>query len=269
MINADLLSAIDPEDFEKAAKGDEEAIERIRDALIELQAEANGIDVSGLKEELAELEEGIVVDINADEMPLLYKLIEAKVAAGAGAAEIEALLSGFNIDADVSDFVGSMNEMAAASAQAGSEVIANTSFSQDIETVAAETPVTKEAVGFTESYTAIPETRTSMILKDGAEEPVPVTETYYSWSKSISPNVESETGINQEVGTSVTTTNGAGESGQVKGVQIKNAHKSSGGKVGGSTKKSASESVGSKLKKTSEARKKKSDIVDRYKEVND
>jgi hypothetical protein len=36
MIDADLLSAIDPKDFEKAAKGDEKAIERIRDAFIEL-----------------------------------------------------------------------------------------------------------------------------------------------------------------------------------------------------------------------------------------
>jgi hypothetical protein len=209
-------------------------------------------------------------------MPLLYALIQAKVAAGAGAAEIEAMLSGFNIDADVSDFVGSMSEMAAASAQAGSEVIANTSFSQDVETVAVDNPVTKEDVGFTESYTATPHSETSKILKDGAEEATDVTETYYSWNKTVTPNVQSETETNEQSAVSVKTSNAAGESGQVKGVQIKNAHKSSGNKVGGGTKKAANNAGtggggggGSKPKKTSDAKKKKSEIVDRYKEVND
>ena len=287
MIDADLLSAIDPKDFEKAAKGDEKAIGRIRDAFIELQAEANGIDVSGLKEELAGLEEGAIIDINANEMPLLHKLIEAKLAAGAGAAEIEALLSGLNIDADVSEFNGSMNEMIEASRKAGTEVIANTSFSQDVETVTAETPVTKEDVGFTETVTAEPRVRFSRILKDGDEELTTVPEVYYEWKKSVVPNVESETGTSEEVGTSITTSNGAGQSGQVKGVTIKNAHKSSGGKVGGSTRKSASGGGkggggkgkggkgggggggGAKEKPTADARGKKKDIVDRYKEIND
>ena len=273
-IDADLLGAIDPKDFKKAAEGDEDAIERIRDAFIRLQAEANGIDFEGLKDELASLEEGVIVDINADSMPLLYELIAAKVAAGAGAAEIEALLSGFNIDADVSDFVGSMEEMAAASAQAGSEVIANTSFSQDVETVTAETPVTKEDVGFTESYTATPHTETSKILKNGADETTDVAETYYSWDKTITPTVQSETETNQTVGTSVNTSNAAGESGQVKGVQIKNAHKSSGGGVssnrqGRATGGGGGGGGGGSTKKTSDSRKKKSEIVDRYKEVND
>jgi hypothetical protein len=35
-VNADLLQAIDPADFKKAASGDEAAIERIRDAFIDL-----------------------------------------------------------------------------------------------------------------------------------------------------------------------------------------------------------------------------------------
>jgi phage-related protein len=88
LINADFLAAINPDDFEAAAEGDEAAIQRIRDAFVELQAKANNIDVSGLKEELAGLEEGIVVDINADTMPFLYALIEAQIAAGATAADI-------------------------------------------------------------------------------------------------------------------------------------------------------------------------------------
>ena len=270
-IDADLLEAIDPKDFKKAAEGDEDAIERIRDAFIKLQAEANGIDFEGLRDELAGLEEGVIVDIDADSMPLLYELIAAKVAAGAGAAEIEALLSGFNIDADVSDFVGSMEEMAAASAEAGSEVIANTSFSQDVETTTVDTPVTKEDVGFTEVHSATPVTRTSMVLKDGSDTPVPVTETYYDWNKTVTPSVESETGTNQETGTSVTTSNAAGETGQVKGVQIKNAHKSSGGGVSSNRSGRSTGSGGGGGGGGASAAKPstKSDVVTRYKEIDD
>ena len=145
-INADLLDAIDPADFEAAAKGDEKAIERIRDAFIELQAAANDIDVSKLKEELAELEEGVVIDISAETQPFLFALLQAEINAGATAADIEALLSGFNIDADVSDFVGSMDEMVAASADAATQVIANTSYSQEVEPTTVETPAVEESV---------------------------------------------------------------------------------------------------------------------------
>ena len=56
--------------------------------------------------------------------------------AGKTAPEIEALLSGFGIDADVTPFVGSMNEMKAAAEGASNAVIQDLSYSQETETEA-------------------------------------------------------------------------------------------------------------------------------------
>ena len=244
LIDADLLAAIDPDDFEKAAEGDEEAIERIRDAFIDLQTEAylTETEMASLKEELAGLTEGAVFDI--DNTPMLYKLIEARLAAGASAADIEALLSGFDIDADVTDFVGSMQQMADASASASSAVIANTSFSQTVDQVTAETPEVSEEVAYSTSYqpTTIP--RYNWVLKDGMDQPQLVMETRTQWTKTVNPEVVPTETTQEQVGTSVTTENAAGESAQVKGVQINNARKSSGSSVGGSTKKQAGSNKG-------------------------
>ena len=66
LIDADLLEAIDPGDFKAAAAGDEAAIGRIRDSFMQLQAEANGIDFTGLKEEIDGLEEGASLDLDID-----------------------------------------------------------------------------------------------------------------------------------------------------------------------------------------------------------
>ena len=279
LIDANLLSAIDPEDFAEAAEGNEAAIERIRDAFIELQATANNIDVTGLKEELASLEEGIVVDITLDEMPFLYALIEAQLAAGATAADIQNLLSGFNIDATVTDFEGTLDEAVAASASASKQIIANNSYSQDVKTTTVDTPVVSEEVAYSTTYTPHQVASTNYILKNGADEPVPVTEYRTSWTKTVTPEVTTTETTDQEVAKEVTTSNAAGDTAPVKGVSIENAHKSSGGKVGGSTKQAAQTAKnnsgggggggGSKTKPTSESRKKKSDVVDRYKEVED
>lgn len=243
LIDANLLDAIDPKDFKKAAEGDEEAIERIRDSFERLQAEANGISFEDLNNELENLETGAIIDL--DNTPFLQKLIEARVAAGDGAAEIESLLSGLNIDADVTDFVGSMNDMIAASAEAGSAVVANTSFSQDIEQVQADATKTNEEVEYQTSYTATPYSVTSYVLKNGADAPTPVTETRYNFVKSVNPMVNSTDTTETTIGTAVNTTNAAGKSGQVKGVKIKNAHKSSGGGVSPSSKPSGGSGGGS------------------------
>ena len=54
-IDADLLEAIDPKDLEAAAKGDEVAINRIRESIMKLEAEANNVDFSELKAEIDNL----------------------------------------------------------------------------------------------------------------------------------------------------------------------------------------------------------------------
>ena len=101
--------------------------------------------------ELNAFNDGAYIDL--DNMPMLWSLIEAKVAADATAADIEALLSGLNIDADVSDFYGTMEEMAAIAEQAGSRVVQATSFSQTSTTETEATPRTVDNVNFTETVT--------------------------------------------------------------------------------------------------------------------
>jgi hypothetical protein len=102
MIDADFLSSIDPDDFEAAANGNADAIERIRNQFIKLKAEMYGISFDDLSAELAAFNDGAYIDLNTT--PFLNALIQAAVNAGATAAEIESMLSGFGIDADVSPF---------------------------------------------------------------------------------------------------------------------------------------------------------------------
>jgi hypothetical protein len=218
LIDVDLLAAIDPKDFKKAAEGDEDAIERIRSAFIKLQAEVYDIDFDMLKTELDELQEGVIIDISADTMPLLYELITAKIAAGAGAQEIEDLLSGFNIDADVSDFIGSMDEMAKASAKAGTEVIANTSFSQEVEPTTVETKEPQEEIAYSTTYEPDTVSYTNKILKNGADDVVEVEETRTNLNKKVEATPVSGESISTTTATAVTTSNAAGETGKIKGV---------------------------------------------------
>jgi hypothetical protein len=110
-------------------------------------------------------------------------------------------------------------------------------------------------------------------MKNGADEPELVRETRTQWVKTVSPEVVPTETTDQEVGTEVTTSNAAGDSAPVKGVKIENAHKSSGGKVGGSTKAAVSDTKkgggggGSKPKPAKPSKKK--DVVQRYKEIED
>jgi hypothetical protein len=83
---------------------------------------------------IAGLSEGAVIDI--DNSPFLTALIQSWLMAGKTAPEIESLLSGFGIDADVTPFEGSMNEMIAAAEGASNAVIENLTYSQETETEA-------------------------------------------------------------------------------------------------------------------------------------
>lgn len=277
-----LLEAIDPKDLDKASRGDEAAIERIRKKFVELQVEAakaNGIDLSGLQSELDKLKEGQVFDI--DNTPFLKKLIEAQLAAGATAPEIQALLSGMDIDADVTPFEGSMEEMKAAAAEAGSAVVADTSFDQEVEATDVEQPTKAVDIAFEETITSTDHPKTNMVLKDGAEEAVQVDVNQWEYDKTVVPKKVEESDTETTPAKSVKTKTGSGKSGNVKGVQIKNAHKSTGSSVSNATRNTAGGNRSGGKKggggggggKSNPAEKKdltkKSEVVDRYKKVED
>ena len=280
-ISVDLMAAINPADFEAAANGNVDAIERIREAFIRLQIEGiDGVDLDGLLAELNAFNDGAYLDL--DNMPMLWSLIEAKVAAGATAADIEALLSGLNIDADVTDFCGTMEQMAAVAEQAGSRVVQSTSFSQKVDTETVDTPQTVTNYGFEDQISAVPEDHWNYISLGNGLLTIPTMSRVWKYSKSVVPKPYTETTDDSETAISVETTNGAGESGNVSGIQISGAHKAptasrtpsvpntsrppvSSGKGGGGG--------GSKEKEPSKPKKidttKQSDMITRYKEIDD
>ena len=289
LIDADLLDAIDPEDFKKAAKGDEAAIERIRNSFIDLQADAMveaDIDVEGFsdakaaaeafKKEMAGLSEGAAIDI--DDSPFLQALIQSKLEAGASAEEIESLLSGFDIDADVSDFTGSMEELKAAADDAGTSVVNDLSFQEETEVEATDVETESNQDGFDEQIQTDQVETNHMVLENDASDVKEVQGWLTEAKKNVKiiPNKQKkkETVTN----TNKTVTNGDGKSGgsgKRSGVVIKNATKSAGSTVSSSTQNAAAGNVnkggggGSKPKKTKESKKSKSELVDRYKEIND
>lgn len=281
LVDVDLMAAIDAKDFEAAANGSVEAIERIREAFIKLQIEGiDGVSVDGLLAELNAFNDGAYIDLN--NMPMLWSLIEAKVAAGATAADIEALLSGLNIDADVTDFCGTMEQMAAVAAEAGSRVVQATSFSQKVDTETVDTPQTVTNYGFEDQISAVPEDHWNFISLGDGLLTIPTMSRVWKYSKSVVPKPYTETTDDSETAISVETTNGAGESGNVSGIQISGAHKAptasktpsipntsrppvSSGKGGGGG--SSKEKEPSKPKKIDTT--KQSDMVTRYKEIDD
>lgn len=282
LIDADLMAAINPADFEAAANGSVEAIDRIREAFIKLQIEGiDGITLDGLMAELNAFNDGAYIDL--DNMPMLWSLIEAKVAAGATAADIEALLSGLNIDADVSDFYGTMEEMAAIAEQAGSRVVQATSFSQTSTTETEATPRTVDNVNFTETVTTTNHPSIAAVPMTNGFGPLIYGTNMVSYQKSVSVDPVSYQTQDTATATEVVTENAAGEEGKVRGIQINGAHKaptasrtpsptnttrkpvSSGSSGGGSSGSKAKEPSKPKQMDTT----KQTDVVKRYKEIDD
>lgn len=281
LIDADLMAAINPADFEAAANGSIEAIDRIRESFIKLQIEGiDGITLDGLMAELNAFNDGAYIDL--DNMPMLWSLIEAKVAAGATAADIEALLSGLNIDADVSDFYGTMEEMAAIAEQAGSRVVQATSFSQTSTTETEATPRTIDNVNFTETVTTTNHPSIAAVPMTNGFGPLIYGTNMVSYQKSVSVDPVSYQTQDTATATEVVTENAAGEEGKVRGIQINGAHKaptasrtpsptnttrkpvSSGGGGGGGGSKEKEPSKPKKINIT-----KQEEIVKRYKEIDD
>lgn len=237
LIDAKLVNAIDPKTFKKAADGDITAIESIRKSFVKMQAEANGIDFSGLQNELDNLKEGEVITLDADTTPFLYALIQAKVNAGADAAEIQELLSGFNLDADVTDLVNALDAGTEAVDAYSTNFINKTSFSSEVEAGELEQTLPQTDVGFTETIEAKPvESNGDAVLETGAAETHPIKQQVTQFKKTVIPNEVSADETKNTGISSVKTTNGSGEAGASKGVSIKNLHKSTGNAVSPSNK---------------------------------
>ena len=271
LIGADLLDALDPKDFEAAANGDAAAIERIRDAFIELQASEYLAEdaVEDLKDELDDFNAGEVLTL--DTMPFLKSLIQAWVNAGLTADEIENRLSGMNIDADVSPFNEAMGEMVENAATAGSAVVKSTSFTQKAEVHEEPTPNTNSTftervdVGYRREWVVTPMNGSFMPVMYQAQMPY--------FTKTVETGSETDESTTTVAG--VTTENGDGESGQ-GGVIIENAHKSAGNKVstGNSTRPPVGGSSGGSPPKAPDKVTKRdttaqADVVERYREIND
>lgn len=268
-IDADLLAAIDPDDFEGAANGDINAIERIRNKFIELEGQMADLDadeIQQLQDALNELNDGAVITL--DNVPFINTLVESWIKAGLTADEIESKLSGLGIDADVSAFDASMSHIAEAARAAGEYVVDATSFSSEAEAEPVETEV--DNVGFEEHVTpqvervwaAIPENNFFGMRIYQAQMP------YFTKSVKQIPNPIT---VAAGAAGSVVTQNEAGAKG-TGGIIIKNMHKSSGNKVSTSNatrKPVSSGSGGSASKPDIKEYTKKSDVVERYKEVND
>lgn len=277
LIDADLIDAIDPDDFKKAAHGDEEAIGNIRDAFIELQAKANDVDVSGLKNELDQLKDGAT--LNLDTSPFLTELINAQLEAGVSAENLESLLSGLGIDADVTDFYGTLADAQAYAAQVGGMVVDDLSFSQEATTEANEVEKNGTQVGFEEEIIPQMITKTNDVTETDASGKITSTSVdshVWRFTKTVKEDKVPTQSTDTVTNTEVKTTNGAGKSGNEKpsNHKILTGKKSVGNRVAPSTQaattpKSSGGSGGKSGKSSNPAEKikktKKDDVVDRYK----
>ena len=278
MIDADFLATIDPKDFEAAANGNADAIERIRNQFIQLKAEMYGIDFASLKSELDAFNDGAYIDLNTT--PFLNALIQAAVNAGQTAAEIEAMLSGFGIDADVTPFTEELWQ-ATQQAQAAGQNIANaTSFTTEVEQEPIENTTTTELPQFTEAVDIGYKTADNYVTLGNGFQLAYFQSKYAVANKTVSSNVTPMETTEEKTVSGQTVSNGAGASGK-GGVIVKNAHKapaaskapsasntsrppvSSGSGGGGSSK----EKEPSKPKKIDTT--KQEEIVKRYKEIDD
>lgn len=279
LIDADLMAAINPKDFEAAANGNAKAIERIRNQFIDLQAQMYGCEgeADAFKQRLAELADGAYIDLNTD--PFLNALIQAAVQAGATATEIESMLSGFGIDADVTPFTEELWQATQNAQAAGKNIADATSFTTEVETADVDASSEVELPQYQEVASA--QTRVmgynQVPLGNGftaAVFPSVITTTQKRVDTSTVPQTIEKT--ETTVGQSVTTGNGTTSKG---GVIVKNAHKATSASKTPSVSNTSRAPVGSsgsggggstpKTKPTSESRKKKVEVVDRYKEVED
>ena len=294
LINADLISAIDPKDFKAAATGDEAAIEKIRGAFIDVQAAAidtknvliDSVDTdeeitqaaNNFKTMMAGLDEGATIDI--DNSPFLQALIQSSIAAGDTEADIINKLSGFDIDVDTVSFHDSLESAKAAAEACGGDVVEALSYSTDTEVETNEVDKQGSELSYNETITATPITKENEVLETegflglGGTTTKTLTTTHYEMDKQINP--KSVPTSEKETSTNVTQTAKQGK-GKSKYAVVGGAKKSVGSRVSPSTSRTAGNNLskgggggsggGAKPKKAQPT--KKSEIVKRYKEQDD
>ena len=229
LVDVDFVKLIDPKDLEAAAAGNEAAIDRIREAFIRAQIEAanlNDISLSDIQNELNRFADGQVFDI--DTTPFLNKLIAAQLAAGATAADIEAMLSGFGIDADVTPIMSDFDQVAAAAAGTADAVIANTSFEAEVtpEEITQESTAIEQA--FEETVTQQTHSSTGdQVLQTGGDggDVVPIRQQVTSFNKSVKATPVEAKESKTTTASSINMKNAAGKNAGIQGVKISNAHK--------------------------------------------
>lgn len=229
LIDADLVSAIDPDTFLAVAQGDEEAINSIREAFVRAQAEAYNC-AKGADEFLAtmaDLEDGATIDIQTDDF--LYKLAAAALAAGQSAGEIKQMFAGMDIDCDVTPIEASMLEAENAALQAGDAIVQSLGFNAKTETKKSESTDIKEDTPFDEEYRPEQWVRDDEVLQAGGGDGVtpttiPVRQIVTEWHKSVTAEPQVVEDKKEET---------------AMAVKIENAHKSAGGKVSSTNKGTA------------------------------
>ena len=277
MIDADFLATIDPKDFEAAANGNADAIERIRNQFIQLKAEMYGIDFASLKSELDAFNDGAYIDLNTT--PFLNALIQAAVNAGQTAAEIEAMLSGFGIDADVTPFTEELWQATQQAQAAGQDIANATSFTTEVEQTDVENPRKVENPKFDETVSVTHKYGWNQVTMNGGFGYISYPSIYAEAHKSVATSVDTQEFTDTETVKGQTVKNGAGASGK-GGVIVKNAHKApaaskapSAGNTSRPPVSSGGSGGGSKEKEPSKPKKidytKQEEVVKRYKEIDD
>lgn len=227
-IDLDFVDAIDPDDFQKAANGNEDAIDNIRNAFARAQMEAVGLGdmADQLVNELAGLKEGQVIDI--DNSPALQALIEAQVLAGASATDIQNLLSGLSVGCDNVEFLNAMGEVV----EASNEAVAAGSIDAEAQTVTVNNNDTVEDASVEETVTQSTSVANDALLETSGSgaSTRPVQQRFTAFSKTVSVEPDQEQVLKQN---------------SVTGVRLSNAHVSAGGKVATSNKSQAGNTGGS------------------------
>ena len=293
LIDADLVSAIDPQDFKAAAAGNEAAIERIRGAFIDIQAASidtkdvlvENLDTNeeitaaanNFKAMMASLDDGATIDI--DNSPFLQALIQSSIAAGDTEADIISKLSGFDIDVDTISFYDSLDDARDAAKACGGDIVEALSYSTDTEVQPNEVNVQNDALEYDEKITPRAVKEKNIVLETGGlfgGTSTDVLETvHYEMDKKITPKrVPMQ---EKDTSTNVTQTAKQGK-GKSKYAVVGGAKKSVGSSVSPATTRAAGNNLnkggsggssggGAKPKKAQPT--KKSEIVKRYKEQDD
>ena len=222
MIDSNLLEVINPQDLEKAAKGDIAAINRIRDAFIDLQVKGiEGIDAEKFKQELNALEEGAEIKIDGEVTigleEFISQLVLAEMIAGASEIDIESKLSGMGISCDAVQFYDTLAEAQAAAAETGGIIVDNLSFDTTQTTGSVDMEQNQTETDVEETVKVQQEPINSMIpyQADSATPPtaVPVTGHVSYFTKTAKTNTRVVPTTTTATGMAQNVTNGAGKSG--------------------------------------------------------